>query len=186
MAYTSFDQFVARLRYRVARPHIRPQSRVCDVGCGLAAGFLDYASERIAYGVGVDYQVQPCVSCRWLLTRADIRASLPFHGGQFDHVVMLAVLEHLTHPEVVLRETYRVLAPGGSLILTWPSQLVDPLLWILRGVGLVSDETETKQHQPRLPVPELREMLQHIGFQGFVHRSFECGVNNLLVAYRRQ
>jgi len=61
--------------------------------------------------------------------------------------VMLAVLEHLADPEPVLREAHRILTPGGSLILTWPSAMVDAILKILHGFHLVSDEMESDEHQ---------------------------------------
>jgi 2-polyprenyl-3-methyl-5-hydroxy-6-metoxy-1,4-benzoquinol methylase len=97
---------------------------------------------------------------------------------------MLAVLEHLAKPEPVLREVHRILAPTGSLILTWPSALVDPILGVLHGLRLVSDEMESDEHQKRIPVEELQHMLQRIGFKDFIHRRFELGLNNLMVASR--
>jgi SAM-dependent methyltransferase len=132
----------------------------------------------------VDDQVEDGVRGRWWRVHGDISAPLPVESGQFDHVVMLAVLEHLREPESVLREAYRILAPGGSLILTWPSALVDPLLKVLHGLGLVSDEMESDEHQKRIPVETLRTMLQRIGFEKFFHERFELGLNNLMVASR--
>jgi len=184
MPYTGIDHFIARMRFRAAYPHLRARSRVCDVGCGLEAAFLDYAADRIAVGVGVDDQVEEGMRGRWKRVRADLRGGLPFGDGEFDHVVMLAVLEHLTEPENVLRETYRVIAPGGSLIMTWPSAMVDPILDVLHKFHLISDEMESDEHQKRIPVESLRDMLQKIGFQRFVHRRFEFGLNNLMVAFR--
>ena len=184
MPYTGIDHFIARMRFRAAVPHIRPGSRVCDLGCGLEAAFLDYASDRIAIGVGLDDQVADGVQGRWQRVRGDLRSALPFPDGHFDYVTMLAVLEHLTTPEKVLREAHRVLVPNGSLIMTWPSSLVDPILRVLHGLHLVSDEMESDEHQERIPVETLREMLQRIGFQKFFHRTFEFGLNNLMVATR--
>ncbi len=184
MSYTGLDHFIARLRFRAAYPHIRKGARVCDLGCGLDAAFLDFAAERIAYGVGVDDQVRDGAAGRWQRVRADIRAALPLESGQFDNVVMLAVLEHLVEPEPVLREAYRILAPGGSLILTWPSAMVDPILKVLHGLRLVSDEMKLDQHQKRIPVGALQQMLYRIGFTDFLHYTFELGLNNLLVAVR--
>jgi ubiquinone/menaquinone biosynthesis C-methylase UbiE len=97
---------------------------------------------------------------------------------------MLAVLEHLTEPEKVLREAHRVIVPGGSLIMTWPSAMVDPILDMLHRLHLISDEMESDEHQKRIPVEALQEMLQRIGFHKFVHRRFEFGLNNLMVAFR--
>jgi predicted SAM-dependent methyltransferase len=98
--------------------------------------------------------------------------------------VMLAVLEHLTEPEKVLREAHRVIASGGSLIMTWPSAMVDPILNVLHAVHFISDEMESDEHQERIPVVTLQEMLQRIGFQKFIHSRFELGLNNLMVAFR--
>src|SRR5260370_14071393 len=159
MSYTGLDHFIARQRFRAAYPHIRKGARVCDLGCGLEAAFLDFAAERIAYGVGVDDQVRDGAAGRWQRVRADIRAALPLESGQFDNVVMLAVLEHLVEPEPVLREAYRILAPGGSLILTWPSALVDPLFKGLHRLRLVSDGMKLHQHHSTVPTVALQQIL---------------------------
>jgi ubiquinone/menaquinone biosynthesis C-methylase UbiE len=37
-----------------------------------------------------------------------------------DAVVLADVIEHLDHPETILREARRILKPGGSLIMTTP------------------------------------------------------------------
>jgi ubiquinone/menaquinone biosynthesis C-methylase UbiE len=184
MAYTSVDHFIAHLRFRAAFPHVRAGSRVLDLGCGLEAAFLDYAGENIVDGTGLDDQIESGTQGRWQRIRADIRAPLPFPDARFDHVVMLAVLEHLTNPEPVLREAYRVIGPGGSLILTWPSSLVDPILELLHALRLISEEMESDEHQKRIPAADLESMLKRIGFQRFLHRRFEFGLNNLMVATR--
>jgi SAM-dependent methyltransferase len=147
----------------------------------LNAAFLDFAAERIAHGVGVDDQVRDGAG-RWQRVNADIRQPLPLETSQFDNVVMLAVLEHLPDPEPVLREAHRILVPGGSLILTWPSAMVDPILKVLHGLRMVSDEMESDEHQKRIPVGTLQQMLHRIGFNEFIHYTFELGLNNLLVA----
>lgn len=185
MPYTGIDHFIARLRFRAAYPHIRQGSCVCDLGCGLEAAFLEYASDRIAIGVGVDDQLENGTTRGpWRRVKADLRNPLPLREGVFDHVVMLAVLEHLTGPEEVLREAFRILAPGGSLVMTWPAAAVDPILRVLHTLHLISDEMESDEHQKRIPVAALEQMLRRIGFAKFIHRTFEFGLNNLMVAGR--
>jgi SAM-dependent methyltransferase len=41
-------------------------------------------------------------------------------SGKFDTVLLLDVLEHVPDPAKVLSEIYRVLRPGGTLILSVP------------------------------------------------------------------
>jgi ubiquinone/menaquinone biosynthesis C-methylase UbiE len=184
MPYTEIDHFIARMRFRAAYPHLKAGSRVCDLGCGLEMAFLDFAEDKIALGVGVDDQVESGTNGRWQRIHADLRGHLPLNDAQFDHVVMLAVFEHLVEPESVLREAFRILVPGGSLILTWPSALVDPILNVLHTLHLVSDEMESDEHQKRIPVSEVQSLLQRAGFRKFQHRKFELGLNNLMVATR--
>jgi ubiquinone/menaquinone biosynthesis C-methylase UbiE len=186
MAYTQVDHFIARMRFRAAYPHLTPGSRVCDLGCGLEMAFLDFAEDKIAQGVGVDDQVESGTHGRWRRVHADLRARLPFEDAEFDLVVMLAVFEHLLEPEAVLREACRILVPGGSLIMTWPAALVDPILNVMHGFHLISDEMESDEHQKRMPVSEVHKMLERVGFGGLFHRTFELGVNNLMVATKQK
>ena len=184
MAYTAFDRFVAWCRFRAAAPHIRMGSTVCDVGCGAGAPFLAYLDSRLVAGTGLDEHVGQSPHANITVLRADITARLPLERGQFDHVTMLAVLEHLSEPARVLAEAYRILRPHGTLILTWPSPAVDPLLEVLTRLKLVNDELGFDQHQPRIPTEQLKGMLRDIGFTRFENGTFELGLNNWLVAHK--
>ena len=184
MAYTAFDRFVAWRRFRAAAPHIRAGSAVCDLGCGTGAPFLEYIESRIVSGVGLDEHAGISPRIKITILPADITASLPLGNAQFDHVTMLAVLEHLTQPASVLAEAFRILRPHGSLILTWPSPIVDPILEVLTRLKVVHRELGFDQHQPRIPTKKLIEMLKEIGFTRFEHGTFEMGLNHWLVAYR--
>ncbi len=57
---------------------------------------------------------------------------LPFSDRMFDCVVAIEVMEHLANPMRMAEESYRVLAPGGMLILSVPfafHQHADPVDW---------------------------------------------------------
>lgn len=49
--------------------------------------------------------------------------SLPFSENSFDFVHCLTVLQYIKNEEVVMGEFYRVLKPGGKLLLTVPTAL---------------------------------------------------------------
>jgi ubiquinone/menaquinone biosynthesis C-methylase UbiE len=46
---------------------------------------------------------------------------LPFADGQFDFVCTEYMLEHAQDPGAIFREAYRVLAPGGTILLVTPN-----------------------------------------------------------------
>jgi SAM-dependent methyltransferase len=94
---------------------------ILDLGCGVKPyeSLLARPGDR---WVGVDNP--PTMQGSYgRLTQADVFADchqLPFADGYFDSVICTQVLEHVPEPERVLRETARVLRPGGVLILTAP------------------------------------------------------------------
>jgi len=182
--YTWFDRWVAGLRYGEARRHITPGSRVCDVGCGTDPLFLKSLGSFVRMRVGLDYQKVNAKDAGIQCIRADITGALPFADGAFDHVTMLAVIEHLAAPEAIFHEIHRVLAPGGSVVMTWPSAIVDPLLGALFKAGLVSPEMESQKHERRRHHLYWMGVLRETGFADITHRTFELGLNHLLAAAR--
>jgi ubiquinone/menaquinone biosynthesis C-methylase UbiE len=61
-------------------------------------------------GEGVDISVNPKLK----LIQGRVDAKLPFPNKSFDAVTALAIIEHVEHPEVMLKEIHRVLKPGGD------------------------------------------------------------------------
>ena len=74
------------MRFRAAYPHLSSGSRVCDLGCGLEMAFLDFADDKIAYGVGLDDQVESGTNGRWQRIHADLRGRLPSNLRSCCHV----------------------------------------------------------------------------------------------------
>ncbi len=78
--------------------------------------FLQYADQYIAVDWAGSYHD----------TKADIAADLnkplPIKSEVADTVVSLSVLEHLCEPQTMLNEAYRILKPGGAIVLQVPWQ----------------------------------------------------------------
>jgi SAM-dependent methyltransferase len=51
------------------------------------------------------------------LHRADLEAPLPLGNGAADLVISLSTIEYLRDPEHLVREAFRILRPGGALLL---------------------------------------------------------------------
>jgi SAM-dependent methyltransferase len=91
--------------------------RVLDVGCGTGR-LLTSLAERGIDAVGVDSSREMLVVARRKLPKASLveaeAEELPFPDGSFDRVVFHLVV-HLVERVKALAESYRVLAPGGTL-----------------------------------------------------------------------
>jgi len=90
-------------------------------------GGVGNLKERLPEVWATDIQFAP-----WLDCVADAQC-LPFAAGAAANIVMVDVLHHIEFPMVFLRETARVLRPGGRLLMiepaiTWGSSLFYRLL----------------------------------------------------------
>jgi SAM-dependent methyltransferase len=93
---------------------------ILDLGCGDGRG-LDLVRSHAPHGRyrGVDIEGSPEVRSR---ERTDGQflaydgVNLPFGRGEFDVVYSRQVLEHVRHPDLVVREVHRVLRTGGYFV----------------------------------------------------------------------
>lgn len=96
--------------------------RVLDIGVGASNHLGIY--EKPHYKVtGIDPRADVVTRARQTMRGECIVGdgeTLPFQGSTFDKVYSLMTLEHVHNPPAVLSESYRVLSPGGRLIIDVP------------------------------------------------------------------
>ena len=143
-----------------------------DESC--ARGLIPLLAARCERAVGVDVSPEVVARARGRLSDleaevADVRA-LPFADGEFDCVVSNSTLDHFDGPDEVaasLAELSRILAPGGSLIITMDNPL-NPLIALrqLLPAGLVARVRRVSYGRGWTCGPRrLREMLVTAGFE---------------------
>lgn len=111
------------------RPHLdrlclSDTDRVLDLGCG--PGFLSVALGRRCgqlVGVDIDPEMVRQANARFAAEGLDAHVvqgsgtDLPFDAETFDVVVLRFVLQHVPDPAAVVAEAWRVLRPGGRLLI---------------------------------------------------------------------
>lgn len=91
------------------------KGRILDVGCGEKPYEQWLNSAELKEYIGIDIFPGPKVDR--VITPGN---SLPFKDDYFDAIICTQVLEHVPDIENVLNEIYRVLKPGGRLIVSMP------------------------------------------------------------------
>ena len=102
----------------------RRDGRVLDVGCGMGLFLLALNPARWdRYGLEA-MPVPLAEAVKRLGPERIVQGELLTAGlprGQFDVVTFWDVLEHLPNPRQALEETFRLLRPGGVVLLTLPN-----------------------------------------------------------------
>lgn len=106
----------------------KPPLKILDSGC--CTGYNLYLLSKYGKVYGVDTERKAVAYCkkrgfsRTRLLKNGLK--IPFKDNYFDIVTSLDVIEHVTKDKEYLKELYRILAPGGHLILFTPAI---KLLW---------------------------------------------------------
>jgi SAM-dependent methyltransferase len=133
-------------------------TRVLDAGCGEGV-LVDEFSGRLAIeGIDPNYS-----SAR---VRSGSVLNLPYPDASFDRALCLDVLEHLAyeHQPVALGELFRVLRPGGELLVTVPNlaHLQSRIHFLFQG-RLIRTASEIK-HPGDRPAAEYVRLAERAGF----------------------
>lgn len=131
---------------------------VLDAGCGEGLLVEEYGPRLAISGVDASYESSH-------VTRASLTA-LPFGDGHFSRALCLDVLEHLSYEEQAraLSELFRVLAPGGELLISVPNlaHLQSRVQFLLRG-RLIRTANPLK-HPGDRPIAEYLALARDAGF----------------------
>jgi SAM-dependent methyltransferase len=99
-----------------------PGRAVLDLGCRSGAVTSYFLAGNDVTGLDVDPKALALAAERGITpVRASAEERLPFDDGSFDAVVAGELLEHVRDPQGVVRETRRVLKPGGTLVGSVPN-----------------------------------------------------------------
>ena len=130
--------------------------RLLDVGCG--AGNMIHHLSRYGKVKGLEIDPRPVKVARaergYDVDLFDVTQPMPFNDNSFDAVTALDVIEHNEDDLAILTDSYRILKPGGYIIITVPA-----LMW------LWSHNDDINAHVRRYSAREIEQKLSQTGFK---------------------
>ena len=134
-------------------------TRVLDAGCGEGVLVEEYAERLRIEGMDPNYTSER--------VRIGSLTDLPYEAGGFDRALCLDVLEHLTFEEqpLALGELYRVLRPGGELLVSVPNlaHLQSRVHFLL--LGRLVRTASVQKHPGDRPADDYLQLAQRAGFR---------------------
>lgn len=113
-------------RYRFASNFVR-NKRVLDIACGEGYGTAALLEAGARSVVGVDICAAACEHARrkyGVDARPGSVDEIPLPDRSIDVIVSFETIEHVREPETFLNECLRILAPGGTVIMSTPNEEV--------------------------------------------------------------
>lgn len=146
----------------------RPGMRVLDVGCG-AAPALRYLTLLGYDTFGADLMRYPLQQSRVLAPTAsvvcnDLNESMAFGDASMDVILAADVIEHLPRGAPLIRECFRVLRPGGYVLISTVNAW-DLRRWTHPRLGRVWPALTDPTHLHFYSPPELKRTLRDAGFE---------------------
>jgi len=164
-----YTAYLDRIFLEVLDAAGRDPGRVAEICCGRGEGFL-LLRDRVKTGVGVDVSLSMLEGARaefaaegYTFLQGDA-TRLPLKTAQFDTVMMLGGIHHVSDRQRLFSEVHRILVPGGLFV--WREPVSDFFLWrALRWI--IYRVSPTLDHETERPLlwSETVPPLERAGFR---------------------
>jgi dolichol-phosphate mannosyltransferase len=157
------QRYWQRMRFKHVTQLIADEGPVLDVGCG--------SSRIIGALPGRSVALDPLIrKLRYArkFSKLLVRGSgfeLPFADNSFPCVLCSQVIEHVPKDSPILRELYRVLKPGGRLVLGTPDYANWEWVWIEKLYGFFAPGAYADEHISHYTRTELIKLFENWGFK---------------------
>jgi SAM-dependent methyltransferase len=169
--------FVARRRILlgVLERNLDPKGglQILDAGCGGGATMESLRRYGSVRGIEISEEAVEYNRERGREVSLGSVERMPFADNSFDLALALDVIEHLPDDLPALRELFRTLRPGGSLLVTVPALR---MLWSAHDVA--------NGHYRRYTLGELRGQVETVGFEVVSATYFNTLLFPLILVFR--
>jgi len=178
-----FDMILSKMRYSKVKKYIKKEFVVADIGCYKDAWFLRSVSKEIKKGYGFDLKAENKKEDNIEIISINLEGKNTLkYKEEFDLVIALALLEHLSEPEQFLKNISFCLKKGGIIVLTTPSPRAKPLLEFLAYKLHLISEDSIREHKTYFSKQHLINTLSKTGFSIIEFKKFQFGLNQFVAA----
>jgi len=179
---------VATKRNDAVKPYLR--GNVLDIGCGKA-----YLTKFVPVGSYTGIDANENIVRRLKETKP----SYDFHcinidnqegvlklislGSSFDTITLIAVVEHLHHPQTILGACFQLLKDDGELVITTPTPSGNKISQL--ALQIAGKRSSLFPHVRLYALQDLEALLLPLGFKLTHYEKFLLGANQLLVYSKR-
>src|SRR5579883_3004169 len=155
------QRYWQRARHHIVTSWARGMGLTLDAGCGSSL-----IIQSLNNAIAMDYNFAKARYLQRLKIPA-VRASafaLPFKDETFDCLISSQVIEHIPREQVLFDEMWRVLRPGGMVIIgtpdysTWQWRMIEPLY------GMLMPWAYRDEHITHYTRADLASVLERMGF----------------------
>jgi 2-polyprenyl-3-methyl-5-hydroxy-6-metoxy-1,4-benzoquinol methylase len=156
-----YDLFLEQMRMK------RLSGKILDYGAGKGR-FVELLIEAAWVGPITAADLFNCpersLKIKWI--KADLNESLKIEDNSFDVIVSIETIEHLENPRFTVREWFRLLKPGGTLLFSTPNNESwrAILALIVRGHFVAFGDTSYPAHITALLRKDIIRILEEVGF----------------------
>lgn len=132
-----------------------PDFRLLDIGCG--AGNMIHHLSHYGRVKGLEIDPRPVKKAHergYDVEQFDATRPMPFDDATFNAVTILDVIEHNEDDMAILRDSFRILKPGGHVVITVPA-----FMWLWTHNDVLN------AHVRRYTAGELNQKLSQTGFK---------------------
>jgi len=137
----------------------RPEDKILEIGCG--RGFLTKEMQKIAPAtIGIDINAKAIEKGVAQNLKVMDAIKIDFPAASFDKIYSCHTIEHIKEVDKFLKETERVLKPGGKALLVYPYEIIRGTGAIIASLILFGDVSSCRKiHVHKLNPKKIQKML---------------------------